>query len=241
MYPHRKNNAGFTLVELAIVLMIIGLLIGGILRGQELINNARVTMTLRQLKSFDAAAITFKDSYGSLPGDLLSPSTRLPNCTTTPCSTAGNGNGVIDPNYTEPFYRPSAIADEVWTDERINFWIHMVKANLISGDSSPNQGDWRTIFPLTNFNKGGVVLWSADGTPRYSIMGPTLTDGALSVQVTAQIDRKIDDGKPFTGDAKTMMNGVSADSTCVTGSGATATYTESASGGMCDLVVKSSL
>ena len=59
---NRTSQSGFTLVELAIVLMIIGLLIGGILRGQELMENARVTSTIQQTKAYDGATTTFRDS-----------------------------------------------------------------------------------------------------------------------------------------------------------------------------------
>jgi prepilin-type N-terminal cleavage/methylation domain-containing protein len=81
---------GFTLVELAIVLMIIGLLIGGILRGQELLKNAKVTATIAQLKSVDAAMTSFRDEYSALSGDMVNPGARIPNCSAAPCSTWGN-------------------------------------------------------------------------------------------------------------------------------------------------------
>ena len=78
--PGLKSQAGFTLVELAIVMIIIGLLIGGVLKGQELITNAQITATVAQVKSIDGATTTFKDMYNALPGDMLNPAGRLPNC-----------------------------------------------------------------------------------------------------------------------------------------------------------------
>ena len=71
MIPAQKNmraQAGFTLVELAIVMIIIGLLIAGVLKGQALIGNAKVTAQVAQIKSIDAATSTFKDMYCLFPG-----------------------------------------------------------------------------------------------------------------------------------------------------------------------------
>jgi prepilin-type N-terminal cleavage/methylation domain-containing protein len=92
-----RSQAGFTLVELAIVMIIIGLLIAGVLKGQQLIGNAKVTAQVAQFKAIDAATSTFKDMYAALPGDILTPTTRLPNCAAAPCNVTGGGDGNIGP------------------------------------------------------------------------------------------------------------------------------------------------
>ena len=74
---HRHSEQGFTLVELAIVMVIIGLLIGGILKGQELISNAKISSTIAQLKGLDAAMNTFQDKYNAIAGDMNNVETRL--------------------------------------------------------------------------------------------------------------------------------------------------------------------
>jgi prepilin-type N-terminal cleavage/methylation domain-containing protein len=175
-------STGFTLVELAIVLMIIGLLIGGILKGQELIENARIVKVVQMFKSYSAAEITFLDSYGSSPGDILNPSTRLSNCTTTPCSTAGNGNGVIGG----------------FGSEQTTFWIHLVRANLITGidEQAPY------IFPKMPLGNNGLIINVAgrSGAMPYSIeTADGIGAGVLSGSQAARIDRKMDDGNPSTG------------------------------------------
>ena len=65
------KNRGFTLVELAIVMMIIGLLIAGVLKGQEMVQNARVTNTIKQINGYQAAFVGFQDKYSALPGDMV--------------------------------------------------------------------------------------------------------------------------------------------------------------------------
>lgn len=196
---------GFTLVELAIVLMIIGLLIGGILKGQELIQNARIITIGRNVRSYDAAVTTFMDSYGARPGDISNPSTRLPNCSASPCSNAGNGDGLIGANV-------------VVGDENNMFWFHLNAANLISGfDSSiaPSTGGVDMNYPAEPI-KGFyyVVVFNQAPSPSNYINGlkghylrltvknsaGTGLTSSLPVLACAQIDRKFDDGKPWTGD-----------------------------------------
>jgi prepilin-type N-terminal cleavage/methylation domain-containing protein len=65
----RRNQSGFTLVEIAIVMVIIGLLIGGVLKGQAMIQNAKVKRVVKQADEMRAMVMSFYDKYGSFPGD----------------------------------------------------------------------------------------------------------------------------------------------------------------------------
>ena len=67
---HSQNRDGFTLVEISIVMIIIGLLIGGILKGQELVKSAEVSRAVTELKSMQAAIETFRSEYRAFPGDM---------------------------------------------------------------------------------------------------------------------------------------------------------------------------
>ncbi|MBF0118447.1 MAG: prepilin-type N-terminal cleavage/methylation domain-containing protein [Desulfobacterales bacterium] len=87
----KKNQSGFTLVEIAIVMVIIGLLIGGVLKGQEMIKNAKTKRIMSDADGLRAAVASYQDRYVQLPGD----DTQNPAHGCTGC-TAGNGNGQIE-------------------------------------------------------------------------------------------------------------------------------------------------
>jgi prepilin-type N-terminal cleavage/methylation domain-containing protein len=122
---HMRAQAGFTLVELAIVMIIIGLLIAGVLKGQALIQNAQVTSTVAQVKSIEAAISTFSDTYAAIPGDLVNPATRLPNCAGACIVGAGatNGNGHLE---NTPGQTPIGAENEA-------FFPQLAQAGLLSG------------------------------------------------------------------------------------------------------------
>ena len=93
----RTNRLGFTLVELALVLVIVGLLITGVLKGEALIQNAKVKKLVNQKESLSAAYYTFYDRYGMYPGDENS--TSFPTGDTH----AGDGDGRIETNLSEHY------------------------------------------------------------------------------------------------------------------------------------------
>src|SRR5215207_6758646 len=88
---NRRHN-GFTLIEIAIVLVIIGLLLGGVLKGKELITGARVRNLIQQQDGVKAAYFGFLDRFRALPGDYAQATTTITNISTAACN-SGNGNG----------------------------------------------------------------------------------------------------------------------------------------------------
>ena len=220
-----RNQHGFTLVEIAIVMIIIGLLIGGTFGGMKLIENMQVNRTIQDLKSIDSAALTFKDTYGRLPGDIVNPAARLPSCTTAPCSTAGNGDRRISPTRFEVAWdAPQNVAYE-----RFTFWSHLQAANLLAltsknttdmnfGEGQPEAGV-DGGYRLTEYTglggcnyttfANGIVLVVTD--PVLVISDPAVSQVPCT-QVRA-IDNKIDDGQPTLGRVA-GNGGCISDTTC---------------------------
>ncbi len=131
-----NGKSGFTLVELALVMVIIGLLIGGIIKGMELVENGQVTGVIAQVKSYDAAVAGFRDVYGAKPGDLVDAGNKLPGCndSCTGLEANGAGNGRVglenwDGGGNDNFYSPP----QQETDEFNLFWFHLQKANFVNG------------------------------------------------------------------------------------------------------------
>lgn len=105
---HNKKLNGFTLVEISIVMIIIGLLIGGTFGGMKLIENMQVIKTVQDLKAIESAALTFKDTYGRLPGDMPNTAARLPTAPST----------LLDRRERRQTSRCRIIADRARSDER---------------------------------------------------------------------------------------------------------------------------
>ncbi|MDP2205193.1 MAG: prepilin-type N-terminal cleavage/methylation domain-containing protein [Alphaproteobacteria bacterium] len=262
------TQKGFTLVELAIVMTIIGLLIGGILKGQELMENARVTSTVAQVKSYEAAVTTFRDAYNAMPGDMPNTANRLPGCAGTICepTAAGQfGNGIVGATgwgtagFTAQMAAPANGAFAAVGGETQLFWVHLLKADLIAGvTDSPTRAAgqlaWGDSHPAGRIG-GGFVAGFGDGARGPGATGalPGVTGAvvALVQNITvapgttaglnpltparaAQIDRRIDDGRPTTGYVQAY--GVAA--SCFGPAAANAQYIEATISKDCGLIFR---
>ena len=259
------QQKGFTLVELAIVMTIIGLLIGGILKGQELLENARVTSTIAQVKSYDAAITTFRDMYDSWPGDLPDAANRIPGCnaactlvSTDSYGEAGDGRiGRRDRVMDEGV---GVVIGGGTDDETTLFWMHLLKANLITGVTSDpltsaTVADGEPIVGISNPAAkigGGFVMWYVNDffVARSGMTLPAANtlmlaneqlrtaypsgQNAVTPLRAEQIDRKIDDGKPLTG----TVQGVSVDNICYSSLTTDAVYNSTVSSKDCGLAIQ---
>jgi prepilin-type N-terminal cleavage/methylation domain-containing protein len=241
MASRRRSEEGFTLVELAIVMVIIGLLIGGILKGQELIATAKVGATVSQIKALDGAINTFQEKYSAYPGDMRSPNTRIPNCTQTPCSTPGDGNMRI--------VNSATLGDAPQAgSEGTRIFSHLAKADLLSGvdGDSAVVNAFGELLPVVKAG-GGMWINFLSGPPggdltltpgrHYAVINGTAVavgadTGGFNSSVAAQLDRKMDDGKPVGGGVQIVG------SNCVSGSGQAALYHEATPGPACAMYVR---
>lgn len=187
----KASQKGFTLIEIAIVLVIIGLLLGGVLKGQELITSARVRNLISQQDGIKAAFFGFQDRFRAYPGDYTQATQNIIGATSN-----GNGNGRIEQAATP--------ASGSVVQENILVWEHLSRAGFINGTYTFATAATNDTSPV---NPYGVYLDLAfDG-----LYGPgtaaapqplrhNIKSGAqIPVEIISEVDRKIDDGLPNTG------------------------------------------
>jgi len=235
------RKSGFTLIELSIVLVIIGLIVGGVLTGQDLIKAAQVRATVSQYEGYNTAVNTFQTKYNGLPGDLIA-ATASQFGLTYGAGTAGLGDG------------DGMIADNSGTAgvEGGLFWVHLSAANLIgnnftlaTGTATDYAGAASTaeVLPLAKItgnyfwvsSSGGLNYYGLSGVTSFlETTGPAVTSqGQLTPIQAYNIDLKIDDGAPNTGIVQAIGASVSGALTlttaastisCISASGSAGTY-----------------
>ena len=185
MHKHKQN--GFTLIEIAIVLVIIGLLLGGVLKGQELITSARVRNLISQQDGVKAAYFGFLDRFRALPGDYSQASTNIANVL---AGANGNNNGQIQ-----------SIAGGSAIDEHIAAWDHLSKAGFINGSYTYAAGNETNLSAPTNpyARYLRIIYDNAYGAGGGALRHNLKSGNQIPSDLMAEIDRKIDDGNPVGG------------------------------------------
>jgi prepilin-type N-terminal cleavage/methylation domain-containing protein len=152
----KAKREGFTLVEIAIVLVIIGLLLGGILKGQEMINQAKIKNVIADISGVAAAMYGYQDRYRALPGDDKNATPRWTG------ASAGDGDGIIVGKWTEA------------AKESTHFWDHLRRAGFLTGGSGADN-------PFNAVN-GMVGVQTSDGTAPggATFKAGVLSDGAVA-------------------------------------------------------------
>ncbi|TSA49968.1 MAG: prepilin-type N-terminal cleavage/methylation domain-containing protein [Nitrosomonadales bacterium] len=188
-----KKQPGFTLIELAIVLVIIGLLLGGILKGQELINSAKVKNMANDFTSIAAIVYGYQDKFRAMPGDDPAAVAHTGGTLATSGGTAGNG--LIE----------GAWSSTTSTDEAVLFWQHVRLAGLAQGPSSIADASY---YPK-NADGGRLGVQSVSGFATITGMGGAFvvcSDG-IQGKYAKQLDTALDDGETSTGALRAVVSG----------------------------------
>lgn len=186
MQSKRTDPRGFTLVELAIVLVIVGLVLGGVLKGQEMVTQSKIKNVISDFSGISAAYYGYQDRYRAMPGDDPNAGLRWTG------SVPGNGNGQVQGRYNS----------QVATDESRLWWEHLRRAGFVAGEGT------RQPF---NVLAGLIGVQSGDGG---SPVGPALggfvsllvCSANLHDKIAIAVDGQIDDGAPHTGAVRGQLH-----------------------------------
>ncbi len=188
----KRQQTGFTLIEIAIVLVIIGLLLGGVLKGQALIDSAKVKNLAEDFRNVPVFVFSYQDKFRALPGDDASVTTHLTDATAATTPDKNQGNGAINGNWN------SSTA----TDESYLLWQHIRLAGLTQGAT-----DTAATNYLPKNTLGGALGISAT-TPITNLKGAHfICSDAISGEFAKQLDVSLDDGNTATGGMMTAALG----------------------------------
>lgn len=198
----KRNQSGFTLIEIAIVLVIIGLLLGGVLKGQELINSAKVKNLATDFKNIPVYIYGYQDKFRALPGDDKDVATHLSGLGAQSAPSAASsviGNGVIEGDW-------NAVGDK----ESNVFWQHIRLANLAPGATTYSA---TTGLQPTNAVGGTIGVTNVIESPITNMRGSfVVCSDAIAGRFAKQLDITMDDGNTATG----SMRAVAANTTTPT-------------------------
>lgn len=218
----KTNQAAFSLLELSIVLVIIGLLSSGVLIGRDLMKAAELQRMAKEVNTIKAAVLLFNGKYGNLPGDL-------PNATTFWPGVTNNGNG--DGKY----FCASNCDNPTVNTEGAYIWHHLSLAGMYGSFERPDTiAKMRTVgltFPEIYEGSGLMSQYRCDdeGTnpDRYDICRNFLqlaafyttnhmVKGVIDPVTANQLDRKLDDGLASSGEVVTYPQSVDTQTLCTT-------------------------
>ncbi len=180
----KRKQSGFTLIEIAIVLVIIGLLLGGVLKGQELINSAKVKNLASDFKNVPVFIYGYQDKFKALPGDDSSASTHL-TAASGVTITPGNGDGVINGAWNAT------------TGESYQFWQHVRLAGFGPGSTTPGADDY---VPKNAVGGKIGITNSLTDIPITGIRGTyVVCSTSIPGKFAKQLDVTLDDSNTTTG------------------------------------------
>lgn len=209
------KQIGFTLIELSIVLVIIGLLMGGVLKGQELINSAKVKNMANDFRSLQTQIYTYQDKFKALPGDDRAAKDHVGSA-----ATDGDGDGVIEGAYNAS------------SGETFQFWQQIRLAQLATGSLDVAAANYLPVNA-----EGGRVGIQSGSTPSIANLSGTyvICSEGISGKYAKQLDIALDDGGTSTGSlmATAGSPGGASAATAVISSGASQTINDASKYTVC--------
>ncbi len=189
----KQKQAGFTLIEIAIVLVVIGLLLGGVLKGQEMIENAKISNLRNDFDGVSAALYAYQDRYRMLPGD----DNRADNANRGWAdATAGSGNGVLNNNN----------AFDGGNNESQRAWQHLRYAGLITGDPSGTTNNIAGRANPSNAFGGKIGFTNTTAAWGLGLSGHVICASNIPGKGAAAVDSAMDDGAADAGQIRALAN-----------------------------------
>jgi prepilin-type N-terminal cleavage/methylation domain-containing protein len=179
-------SSGFTLVELSIVLVVVGLIIGSVLVGSSILQNSRVTATVNALQSVVSAVSTYNQNYNALPGDDNKAMDHFP---TNGPTASGNGDGAIGTSTS--FTQSTAGSGQ---GESAVLWQCLRSAGLVKGASNDAK-------PMSN-SFGGVIGVQSKAFTTGGLTGNAVCASSVPGDAARAIDQRLDDGNAKTGNIR---------------------------------------
>ena len=184
-----EQKSGFTLVELAIALLIIGLILSAVLKGQEMIENGRVKNIVRDMLGVTTAYYVYLDRFKAIPGDDKLAASHAPG------GIAGDGDGFISGAYTD--------ANDPISSESNAYWQHTRLAGFMTGTATASQAD-----PPANAVRGKLGLQSGSAAALiYGMSGNVVCSGSIPLKIAQAVDIMIDDGDSASGSVRSGAAG----------------------------------